>query len=124
RLRKAYTELGVGQAGGAACGGCAWLGPGHDRRARRAGDVKGREREGPAGVGRDQHLDEILVSVAEAQEGDVQRPGHLVDDRVGELETVLWMRRIRVGSRNEDRLGGEARAAVNRAAEAQLAGRV
>ena len=65
-----------------------------------------------AGVVRDQHLEEVLVRVAEAEEGHTESVCHLVDDRIRKLEAVLRMRRVRVGRRNKNRLRGPGHTAI------------
>jgi hypothetical protein len=98
------------------------LGDRHDRGVRRPGNVKRGEPERIAGIVRDQHLNEILVRIAEVQEGNVESPRYLIHHRIRELQTVLGKRGVRVGGWHVNSPGVPSRASVRRTSEPQLAG--
>ena len=98
------------------------LGDRHDRRVRRPGNVKRGEPERIAGIVRDQHLNEVLVRIAEVQEGNVESPRYLIHHGVRERETVLGKRGVRVAGWHVNSPGAPGRASIGGTAEPQLAG--
>jgi hypothetical protein len=93
----------------------------HDGRVGGAGNIERGKVKGIARIIRNQHLDEILIRIAEMEKRYVQSSRNLIDHRVGKRKAILWVRWVRVGGWNEDGPRGERCASIGGSPEAQFA---
>ena len=91
-----------------------------DCRVWRTGDIKCREPERVSRIVRDQHLQEVLIGVAEVKERNVKRSGSPIYHRIRERQGILRMSGIRIRGRGVNCLGNPGCASILRAPEAQL----